>query len=271
MPDISERVHIAPMGVEDDRITESALEYKAERVILMEYIPPTSEMTNIKEEITKRFDENGVEYEFRTVGGFEDLFEGTAEFIRIIEEHCTDELWVNISSGNKISAVAGMIACATTEVATPYYVTAEGGDSNDPMHTHSEPAIGVQEVQEVPPYPMDRPSDDELLLMNLIDKADISLRDTERPFLIKKGLIENGRSAGVEFLFAEDEGIDSRGKTETHEYDIGRADHNRLRRNFIDPFTRKGFIEVHDERQSDRVMLTQRGQNLLTAFRPLIE
>jgi hypothetical protein len=71
---VEERVHIVPMGVEDDRITEAATKYKSEQVVLLRYIPPSERMREKRETITQRLEEERIEYSIKDVN-FEDLFE----------------------------------------------------------------------------------------------------------------------------------------------------------------------------------------------------
>ncbi len=260
MADIQERVHIVPMGVEDDRIVNAALEYKAEHVVLLEYIQRDETMREMRRRVVERLEDESISHERRVVN-FEDLFNGIAEFIELIDEYRTDDVRVNLATGNKIAAVAGMIACATTEAATPYYVRADRLDSNDPTFDHSRAAVGVEKLQDIPRYPMERPPDEQLQLMKRIDSADTTYRDTTEPFLTKGDLLEEAKEAELPFIYNESGDIP----------DEGRAQYNRLRRHIVTPLEEKGLISQEERGTSTRITLTEGGENVLTAFRPLIE
>lgn len=260
MTDVQERVHIVPMGVEDDRIVEAALEYKAEHIVLLEYIRRGETMREMIGRVIEQLESEQISHERRNVD-FENLFDGIAEFIELIDEYRTDEVRVNLATGNKIAAVAGMIACATTKAATPYYVRADRLDSNDPTFDHSRAAVGVEELQDIPRYPMKRPSDEKLQLMKRIDSADTTYRDTTEPFLTKGDLLEEAKEAELPFMYDEN----------GNKPDSSRAQYGRLRRHIVTPLEEKGLITQEEHGTSTRIKLTEDGKNVLTAFRPLIE
>ncbi len=250
----AQAIHIAPFGVENERISNPATNYEADLVILLRYLPQTPPLEDVHNELTDSLEEEGIEYEYVNAN-FDDLFDGIAILAETIEnQREKDEVYVNVSTGNKIAAIAGMIACMTTGNATPYYVKAEEHDSNFPQPSPGGPSKGVRDVQTIPRYPMDRPDLQHLAIMNYINERDTETRDTDEPFAEKSKLIEYGQKAELPFI-ASYEGDTEKGK------------YQRLRHHIINPLTELGYISIEEHGTSDRVKLTEDGRNTLHAFK----
>lgn len=246
-------IHIAPLGVENDRIHEPAIDYGADTVILLQYLPETPPIEDIYADLEATLHDAGIEV-ISKEANFDDLFDALAAFATTIEAHAgSNELYVNVSSGNKIGGIAGMIACMTTGQAKPYYVKAEEHDSNHPQPSSGGPSKGVRAVETVPRYPMERPSVQFLSVMRFIREQDTEFRDTDEPFAEKGEIIEHGESVPLPFMMDFD--------AENHQ-----AKYGRLRHQIIDPLTEIGYITVQEHGNTDRVKLTGDGRNTLRAF-----
>jgi hypothetical protein len=253
----SQAVHIAPLGVENERISEPVIQYEANQVILMEYLPRTPPLDDVHAELEDALSTADIQFE-RKRANLEDLFDALSTLAQTIEDQREkDEVYVNVSSGNKVAAIAGMIACMATDQADPYYVKAEAHDSNFPKPGPGGPAQGVRSIQTIPRYPMDRPSLEQLAVMHHISTQNTEMRDTDEPFREKRELWEFGENRQLPFMSGFS-GETNKGKFQ------------RLRHHILDPLMDRGYISI-ESRSSDRVMLTEDGKNTLRAFQYLVE
>src|SRR6056297_2050020 len=97
----SERVHIAPLGFERDRVVEAAKQLKADRLILLEW--GEGERPPFIEELYDDIEAAGIDREIRSCNIF-DLYEVVRVTAREIQQHADDDVFVNIATGSKISA-----------------------------------------------------------------------------------------------------------------------------------------------------------------------
>jgi hypothetical protein len=241
---------VVPLGIEHDRIVEPATETRADRVVLLDYLPSYLERQR-RHDVEATLEDRGIETDRRRCE-VEDLFDALAAFGRAIADHEGDEVYVNLATGNKLTAVAGMIASMAMEVAQPYYVEAEEHGSHQP------PApSGVASIDGIPSYPMERPERQHLAVMDHIATSDRTTRDGE-PYRIKRELIEFGEDAGLPFL-ADYEGETSKGKF------------RRLDAHVVSPLLETGYVAVEEVGTQKRVFLTADGRNTLRGFRYLVD
>ncbi|WP_227356875.1 HFX_2341 family transcriptional regulator domain-containing protein [Haladaptatus salinisoli] len=112
-----------------------------------------------------------IEFERRSCDIF-DLYDTLGTIVESISEPADDEVYVNLSAGSKITAIAGMIACMATG-ARPIYARPNYGPDGEripdaPLHEE------VAEIFDLPTYPIDRPSDTHVAFL-----AHIAERTTE--------------------------------------------------------------------------------------------
>lgn len=244
------RVHVVPFGVEHDRIVEPVIEYDADRVVLLDYFPHPVPARPAIERLAEPLEEAGIACERRELE-VTDIFDAMAAVGMLVTEHGDDEVYVNLATGSKPVTIGAMLACMTTE-ARPYYVAAERHGS----HQGPVPA-GVESVRAVPPYPMERPDDQQLRVMAHVADSDRTTVDGT-PYRIKSELIAFGDCEGLPFL------ADYDGETEKGKY-------RRLDTHVISPLTDWGFVRVEAVGTQRRIFLTEDGRNTLRAFRYLIE
>jgi len=244
--ELSRRVHVAPFGVERDRIVRPAVEYGADKVVLLDYLSEPVPARPDLEALIDDFEEHGIDHECRP-STITDIFDALGAVGAAVVDHADDEVFVNLATGSKPVAIGGMIACMTTG-ARPYYVEAEQYGS------HQGPVPGgVQSIDAVPPYPMDRPEDQHLRVMDYVATSDRTTPDGE-PYRIKRELIEFGEREGLPFL-ADYEGDTEKGKF------------RRLDAHIVSPLDEQEFVRVEEVGTQRRVFLTEDGRNTLRAFR----
>lgn len=256
-----ERVHVVPFGPETDRITKPAIDWRADRVVLLRYLGERDAVfEHLQAEVVATLEEEGIEYDVREhdVGG--DLFAAVGAVSRAIGDFSDDLVYVNLASGSKVMAIGGMIAAMTAESATPYYVHADDAGSVTPT-----PATNVTETQSIPRFPMERPEVQEIAVMQFIARSDrvhesaAGQPDYEgegRPYHDKTTLYEFGEEAALPFM----DGVK----------DNSQAKFGRLDSHIVDPLREQGYLTVEQVGTHRRVMLTDQGENTLAAFEHLV-
>ena len=250
-----ERVHIAPFGPERKRISQPAEYWRADRVVLVDYVG-VDMFGNLRAEVCADLEEANIEYELvETDAAVEtDLFSAVQVVSRVIEEHSDDLVYVNLATGSKRMAIAGMIAAMTSASATPYYVPADDAGS-----VIANPAEQVKEPQELPRFPMERPELQEIAIMEFIHRSDHQYeQEGGENYQTKKALYEFGELAGLQFMRDAD-GLGSEGK------------YGRLDRHIIDSLSTDGYITVEKVGTKRRVRLTETGANVRKAFEHLLD
>lgn len=243
---VAEHVHVAPLGIERDRIVEPPIEHGADRVVLLQYLP-VSLRTHVEDEgIEPALEAEEIECEIIEVH-IEDLFDAVAAFGRVIDRFEDDQVYVNLASGDKLTAIGGMIACMADGTAQPYYVEAEEHGSRQPPAPR-----GVRSIDTVPSYPIERPAYQHLAVMEHVADSDRTTADGA-PYRIKRELFEFGEEAGLPFMSGF-EGETDKGKF------------RRLDLHVLGPLEERGYVQVEEVGTQKRVFLTEDGRNTLRAF-----
>ena len=108
---INQRIHIAPVGFEIDRIVIPAVEMKADLVYLIVHDNLSADKAqNHHTEIQKQLKKKKIKTETVYANRFE-LFDIIRVVKELIEENRTDSFYVNVASGSKIHAIGCMMAC----------------------------------------------------------------------------------------------------------------------------------------------------------------
>lgn len=249
--DVPEHVHVAPFGIEFDRIVEPPVEHGADRVVLLRYLPAAL-LTQVGDgDVEAALADEGIACDVVDVE-IDDLFDAVAAFGDVLDRHADDHVYVNLSSGDKLTAVGAMIACMAAGSAQPYYVEAEEHGSLQPPAPR-----GVRSIQTVPSYHIERPEDQHLVVMNHIAGSDRTTADGD-PYRIKRELFEHGEARGLPFM-ADFDGDTDKGKF------------RRLDAHVVSPLQEKGYIEVTQVGTQRRVFLTEDGRNTLRAFSYLLD
>jgi len=240
--DVAERVHLMPVGYENDRIVLPAQRFRADRVVLLAYEDETDH-PSYEQAVRERLEEAGIDHETVRcdIFDFYDCIGTVAELATRFADH---EVYVNLASGSKVTAIGGMIACMATG-ATPYYVRAE----RYAAETDGDVAEGIRSVTELPTYPMESPEPQHVAVMDYIDREDGAR---------KRDLIDFGREAGLPFI-AEREAANRK------------SEYRLLDSHVLDPLVENGYVSLEDVGRSTRVTLTESGVNTLRAFRYLID
>lgn len=238
---IKDRLHIMPIGYEYERAYKAAKSLKADRVILIGHEGNEGEDSQFVPKIMEKLDEFGIDNDDDYCDIF-DLFEALGVINEKISENTDNDVYVNVATGGKITAIAGMIACMVSG-ATPYYVQAKDYSEKAPK--------GIEDITELPRYHIDSPDRQHIEILNFINEQ----TGTGEP-PTKGDLIEFSERNDLQFIA----GMDVKDKSK---YRI-------LDNYIIDPLENKGYITVGKSGRERRVEITEDGQNTLRAFHYMI-
>jgi len=249
---VAERVHVMPLGFEHDRIVEPAREYRADRVILLDWIADDIDRPDYHDDVFADLDAAGIAVECRDCKLF-DLYDSIAVVAEVVSTEATpdgdadvaNDVYVNLATGSKITAIGGMIACMVTGDATPYYVRAERYASG------AEPVgYGMELAVDLPAYPMERPDSQQIAVLDRLVEAGSQS---------KKQLIRFGAERELPFVRDCDRPFDASGKPTKQAY-------ARLRRHVVEPLEAREFVTVEPVGTTRQVRATEAGRNARTAF-----
>ncbi|HEV2166033.1 MAG TPA: DUF6293 family protein [Thermoplasmata archaeon] len=249
------RIHIAPVGYEVERVTEPILEDGADRAYLLTRSGDDSARPFV-DEVARRLRSapRPVEVRIRRAEIW-DVFASLSEIRAIFEaERRADRrasgvvpIRVNVSTGTKITAIAGTLACMLWK-GEPYYVQV-----SQSWYSHLTPKLHrvndvVRSVDPVSVYELRTPAPELVELLAALDRRGGSLR--KRELIGELGLDRARPGEGT-------------GRPPT-----AQAQHSRLRHR-LDPLEHRwGFVATDRAGPRGRVRLTDQGRLALALFGP---
>ena len=234
------RVHVAPIGFEEDRIVLTAEARRADKVYLMVHENPAEdEAKQFTKRISERLKGMEIEVEIREHNRL-DLFNIIRTVKGIIREERGNRIYVNLASGSKIQAIGGMMACMMFNEENnviPLYVEAK-----EYIGEHGRAiSRGIKEIRNIPSYEIQKPAD------RLV-----------RALGILKG--RNGRVSKKEM--AEMCINDGLIRLDKDTKNVSQATFASLDKNIIQPLREDwGFIEVEKIGRTRWITITEDGQN----------
>jgi len=242
-PLVKLRVHIAPVGFEVDRVVLPLSDLKADKVWLI--VEPDIESGKASyhyDEVKRQLISLGIVFDEMRCD-IRDLFILLNTYREIIAQEIGNQIYINVSTGTKIEAIAGTMASMifrddTVEI-TPYYA--------QPKNYEITPEIGQQftsgydGVIQLPNYRIERPKSRLIKTLRII-------RDGQP--IRKKDLID----CCVEKKLIE---VDSNSKHPES------AKHSQLSKNLIEPLLQWNLISVSERGKRSRISITQDGENIL--------
>lgn len=236
---VARRIHVAPVGYENDRVVLPAERLAADRVVLL--VEPDDDYP-YPERVRSRLDDRGIDHETIDCELF-DLYDSIGTIAATITEYGDDDVFVNLASGGKVTAIGGMIACMATG-ATPFYARAKRyGEYADGA------SEGIADISRLPTYPIERPTTEQVAVLDHL------AREGART---KGRLIELGKAAELPFV------VD-------HDASNRKAEYRLLDSHVLDPLVENGYVEIDAEGRSKWVRITERGENTARAFGYLLD
>lgn len=160
------RVHIAPVGFEIDRIVLPAIQMKADKVWLIREANPAKDKARpYIEKIVNEFKKEKIKVEF-VESDRSDIFQILKSVKEVFAKEAKNDLYVNVSSGSKIQAIACMMACMIFKEnnVTPYYVEPE----DYPATQGKQQSTGLKNLVELPKYEIHKPKHELIEALKII-------------------------------------------------------------------------------------------------------
>ncbi|MCI4339556.1 MAG: DUF6293 family protein [Thermoplasmata archaeon] len=245
------RVHIVPVGFEVERITEPLAAERVDRVYLVTRNERDAAAPFV-EEVKRRL--RGAEWpiDVRVVGTDPwSVFETLAAYRAIFEAehraargaHGVLPIRVNVSTGTKITAIAGTLACMLWN-GEPYYVQVSRSWYSDRTPRVRAVHDVVERVEPVNVYELRSPARELVEVLEALDRRGGTLR--KRDLLRELGL-DRPSADGVPAASPQ-------------------AQHGRLRRRLEPLEARWGFVRTEAAGPRARVRLTDQGRVALSLF-----
>lgn len=236
--DVKERVHVMPVGYEYERIVEPAIRSRADYVILVthEEDQEGDEGKQHLGDVVEEFDELDIKFEIMECDIF-DLYSSLGTIAQAVSTHTNDDVYVNVSTGSKITAIAGMIASMVMD-STAYYVRAED---------YSEAPNDITDVTNLPAYPIDAPDQEQVNIMAFIQ----TWAEHEGP-----------PTKGEVIHFSEQENLSYVSKNVA-----GKGKYRLLDTHIVEPLKERGWVEESKSGRNKILELTTDGVGALQAFR----
>ena len=160
------RVHIVPLGFELDRIILPALQMKADKIWLLRHDNPSQDKAkSYSDKIIKEFKKMKIHLEFAEADR-SDVFNILKIVKEIFEKESENDIYVNVSSGSKIQAIACMMACMLFKECnvTPYYAEPE----SYPSTLGKQQSIGLKNIVSLPKYEIQKPKQELIAALKII-------------------------------------------------------------------------------------------------------
>ncbi len=157
------RIHIAPVGFEFRRVTEPIIHMQADKVYLITYGEEDDAakfFSQIKKELGQNYKHVQVKEVFLDIWN---LYECIEKFREIILEEKGNHVYVNVSTGTKITAIAGMLSCMLWH-ANPYYAPV----SYPKREAKVLPTEHVRDSDILPVYDIKKPKSEFMMILSLL-------------------------------------------------------------------------------------------------------
>ncbi|OIB56178.1 DUF6293 family protein [Natrialba sp. SSL1] len=243
---VADRVQIVPLGYERERVKEPIYRFNADKVVLLRQDNSTDHETEYQRNLVSELADNDrIELE-TTECDFFDLESALRALTRTIRDHDNHDVYVNASTGSKITAIAAVVACQNLD-ATPFYVRPEFRNDDGKLEPPAEPLVSdVGEITDIPVFSLEKPSTNQLQILSYLAEEDGAT---------KKELIAFSKSREFDFI------VNSETTSQEGLYRL-------LETHIIDPLQSESFITVEKDGRTKRVYLADRGNEALQIFQP---
>jgi CRISPR locus-related DNA-binding protein len=236
------RVHIAPVGFEFKRVTEALVRMQADKV----YLVTLEKGDNAQEYLDKIRAELGRNYSHIRVEEVQaqiwDYFDCVEKFRSIINKEAGNHVYINVSTGTKVTAMAGMLSCMLWN-ATPYYVRITYVKSS----RQTLPTEKIEDIIALPVYGINKPKPEYLTILGLLSSSGGKMK--------KAKIISELENIGI-----------IKQKDETIKEFSDSAKHSQLRA-ILDPMEYDWkYVEVEASGRRSEVSITEQGRNALRIF-----
>ena len=230
------------MGFQFRRVTEPLVKMLADKVYLVTYKENDDArkfVDQIKDELHKypHIDQQTIYVDLW------DLYECLEKFRQIVLTEGQNHVFVNVSTGTKITSIAGMLSCMLWK-ATPYYAAVAYPKT---IEAQPPPTEIVEDPEVLPVYDINKPKRESLQVLDLLKKSGGRMK--------KAQLINELEKLGV--IRLKDESIVKFTKS---------AKHSQLKV-ILDPMELEwNYVKVEANGRRSEVSLTEQGATALRIF-----
>lgn len=239
------RIHVVPVGFQFKRVTEPLINMRADKVFFIR-VKQGDDAQPFYDKIIEELESNYNSIEKEDVFlDIWDLYSCIVKFKEIITKEISEgnTVYFNVSTGSKITAMAGLLTCMAWG-GVPYYAKVAYSDT---QLTTVDPSEYVEEPQILPVYEMKLPKKEMLIILSYLDRNGRRARKTKLiDMLEKEGMIVPRDEKVKEFTTA--------------------AKHSQLRA-IIDPMEKEwGFVRIESRGRRSDVIITEKGVTALKMF-----
>jgi Family of unknown function (DUF6293) len=237
------RIHIASVGFQIKRITEPLIRERADKVYLITHSRDDKASSYLEKILKILCKEKFLKIEKRTtdIWNLFECLQTYKEIIRAEEGH--SHIYINVSTGSKVTSIAGTLACMIWK-GTPYYVHIKYDDKKDPED--GLPDENVISLLQIPVYSINKPRPESITILQIISRYKGAKIKKSRLIeeLEQKGLIDKNLSSA--------------------------AKHSKLK-GLLSPISISGgldnpLVQVEYKGRQSNVMLTTQGESTLKIF-----
>ena len=240
------RIHIAPLGYDTHRITQPIIQDKADKLYLV--IDKTEKGYSRYSEFIRKKLEDELKDRIEIIEEQEDLwdlFGCINKFKNIIQKESGNIISINVSSGSKITAIAGMLTCMSTYNVKPYYARIKYPQKELEKLFSGE----FKETIELDVFPLNQPRKEHIHILKILQEHDNMLNKSELIIRLSKNKILKPTSKNDKFPLI--------------------AKHNQVNR-ILKPMKELGYVEVIEDGRNKNIRLTDGGEKALTIFQEQI-
>jgi predicted transcriptional regulator len=248
------KVHLIPMGYEIDRIEIPLREIGADRVYLITDVDEKETGALYLKELTSRIKNLVQEKDFTVLKcplwDFRKQMSLLCELVR--KERATGNfVYINLSSGTKLSAIAGTLA-SLMYGAVPYYVQAEKYNIEHPDIKGGKMigiTSGVKKILKIPSYTLEAPSNELVNALALLSGKGGKISQKEYIFeLEKRGFLKDVTS-----------------QTGKHK-EVTKKGYAKAKRHYFEKLEEKGWVVKKGKGRSSYIEITEEGKNTFETF-----
>ncbi len=170
------RVHIVPVGYDSyTRVTDSLIKKNAERVYFIRHKENNRGHEKFYEKVRKELASKAKKIAIREMKlDIWNYYDCVAAFREIIakEKKNGNHIYINVSTGTKITAMAGMLAAMAWKI-EPYYVRLTNPSLKK---IETIPKAAVDDPEELHAYDMEKPKLDYMKILDQLSKKDGTMR-----------------------------------------------------------------------------------------------
>jgi len=249
------RIHISPIGYDNERVWRPLLDPKADKVYLI---------TKKGEDHAKKYVEGVIqslnEHKIPFVEkkcSIDDLAEVLGLYRKIFQAEAGNSILVNVSTGSKIMAIAGMMACMMWN-GEPYYVVPDRYEGEQIAH-------GMKEKKPLPHYRIDKPPEAIVELTMFLDEKGAAGAS-------KKSIIRRLKSKGFLTIIPQEREPDEEvhlnaKKGKKREGPSPQAEYKALEERVLRPAREEWkFTREVGKGKSQRIFITEEGKTAVLVF-----